>query len=87
MFGVILGSLYIEAWGYVPVLLEKLHGMSYSGTCWLLSGAWFQCRYRDFWREKWQPTPVFLPGESQRQGNLVGCHLWDCTQSDTPEAT
>ena len=28
------------------------------------------------WRRKWQPTPVFLPGESQWQGSLVGCHLW-----------
>ena len=31
-----LGSLYIDAQGYVPVLLENLHGMSCSGTCWLL---------------------------------------------------
>ena len=35
----------------------------------------------------WQPTPVFLPGESQGQGNLVGFHLWGCTESDTTEAT
>ena len=28
------------------------------------------------WRRKWQPTPVFLPGESQGQGSLVGCLLW-----------
>ena len=28
-----LGSLYIEAQGCVPVLLENLHGMSCSGTC------------------------------------------------------
>ena len=28
------------------------------------------------WRRKWQPTPLFLPGESQGQGSLVGCHLW-----------
>ena len=28
------------------------------------------------WRRKWQPTPVFLPGESQRRGSLVGCRLW-----------
>ena len=28
------------------------------------------------WRRKWQPTPVFLPGESQGWGSLVGCHLW-----------
>ena len=42
---VVLGSLYIEAQGCVPVLLENLHGMSCSGTCWPLAGAWFQCRY------------------------------------------
>ena len=28
------------------------------------------------WRSKWQPIPVFLPGESQGRGSLVGCHLW-----------
>ena len=36
-------------------------------------------------RRKWLPTPVFLPGESQRQESLVGCHLWGCTESDTTE--
>ena len=45
-FGVTLGRLSIEAQGYVTVLLEHLHGMSCSGTCWSLSGVWFQCRYR-----------------------------------------
>ena len=39
------------------------------------------------WRRKWQPTPVFLPGESQGQGSLVGCHLCGCTESDMTEAT
>ena len=51
-------------------------------------GAWWaavpgvtksQTRLSDFsfthWRRKWQPIPVFLPGESQGQRNLVGCHL------------
>ena len=38
------------------------------------------------WRRKLQPTPVFLPGESQGRGNLVGCRLWGCTESDTTEA-
>ena len=47
-FGVTLGSLYIEAQGYVPVLLENLCGMSCSGTCWPLGVAWFQCRYGSF---------------------------------------
>ena len=39
------------------------------------------------WRRKWQPTPVFLPGESQGQGSLVGCCLWSRTELDTTEAT
>ena len=39
------------------------------------------------WRRKWQPTPVFLPGESQGQESLVGCRLWGCTESDTTEVT
>ena len=39
------------------------------------------------WRRKWQPTPVFLPGESQGWGRLVGCCLWGRTESDTTEAT
>ena len=39
------------------------------------------------WRRKWQPTPVFLPGESQGRGSLVGFRLWGRTESDTTEAT
>ena len=39
------------------------------------------------WRKKWQPTPVFLPGESQGWGSLMGCHLWGHTESDTTEVT
>ena len=39
------------------------------------------------WRRKWQPTPVFLPGESQGRGSLVGCPLWGRTESDTTEVT
>ena len=39
------------------------------------------------WRRKWQPTPVFLPGESQGRWSLVGCRLWGHTESDTTEVT
>ena len=39
------------------------------------------------WRRKWQPTPVFLPGESQGWSCLVGCHLWGRTELDMTEAT
>ena len=43
--------------------------------------------YEGYWRRKWQPTPVFLPGESQGRGSLVGCSLWGRTESDTTEVT
>ena len=39
------------------------------------------------WRRKWQPTPVFLPGESPGRGTLVGCHLRGRTESDTTKVT
>ena len=63
-------------------------------------GAWWaaiygvaqsRTRLSDFtfmhWRRQWQPTLVFLPGESQGWGSLVGCRLWGRTESDTTEAT
>ena len=51
---------------------------------WATSLSLFTCMH---WRGKWQPTPVFLPGESQGQGSLVGCLLWGCTELDMTEAT
>ena len=39
------------------------------------------------WRRKWQPTPVFMPGESQGWGSLMGCYLWGRTESDMTEVT
>ena len=39
------------------------------------------------WRRAWQPTPVFLPGESHRQRSLVGYSPWGHKESDTTEAT
>jgi hypothetical protein len=39
------------------------------------------------WKRKWQPTPMFFPGESQGRGSLLGCRLWGRTESDTAEAT
>ena len=58
-------SLYIKAQGYVPALLENLHGMSFSGTCWLLDGAWFQCSYGGFWMSSYR---LMFPGV---RGSLV----------------
>ena len=39
------------------------------------------------WRRKWQPTPVFLPGESQGWRSLVGGYVRGRTESDTTEVT
>jgi len=39
------------------------------------------------WRRKWQPTPMFLPGDSQGRKSLVGCRSWGHTESDTTEVT
>ena len=39
---------------------------------------WISLRYTYVpWRRKWQPTPVFLPGESHGQRTLAGYSLWD----------
>ena len=40
-----------------------------------------------YWRRKWQPTPVFLPGEYQEWDSLVGCRLWGRTESDMTDMT
>ena len=54
------------------------------GHNWVTSLSFFTFMH---WRRKWQPTPVFLPGESQGRGSLVGCRLRGRTESDTTEAT
>ena len=51
---------------------------------WVTSLSLFTCMH---WRRQWQPTPVFLPGESQWWRSLVGCRVWGHTESDTTEAT
>ena len=50
---------------------------------------WIYCYRGKGWRRKWQPTPVFLPGEPQGRQSLVGCRLRGRgrTESDTTEAT
>ena len=60
----------------------EVHGVTEGRT--RLSNFIFTFHFHALERE-WQPTPVFLPGESQGRGSLVGCHLWGCTESDTTE--
>ena len=71
-------------WMEEPGGLHTVHGVVKSQT--RLSDFTFTFTFLH-WRRKWQPTPVFLPGESQGRGSLVGCRLWGRTESDTTVAT
>ena len=74
-----------------PLQCSCLENPRDRGTCWAANHgvAEGQTRLSEFtfthWRRKWQPTPVFLPGESQGRGSLLGCRLWGRTESDTTE--
>ena len=60
------------SWMEEPVGLQSM-GSLRVGHDWGTSLSLFTFMH---WRRKWQPTPVFLPGESQGWGSLVGCCLW-----------
>ena len=72
---------YWIPWTEEPGRLQSM-GLLRVGHDWATSLVTFMHR-----RRKWQPTPVFLPGESQGWGSPVGCRLWGHTESDTTEAT
>ena len=69
---------------------EEPGGMQFIGVVksWTqLSDFTFTFHFHALEKEMATPTPVFLPGESQGRGSLVGCRLWGRTESDTTEAT
>jgi len=47
----------------------------------------FDTIFEDPWSRKWQPTPVFLPGESHGQKSLVGYSPRGHKESDKTETT
>ena len=61
-----------------------VHGVAKSQT--RLSDFTFTLHFHAL-EEEWQPTPVFLPGESQGRGSLLGCRLQGRTESEMTEAT
>ena len=65
-------------WMEEPGGLQSM-GSRRVGHDWTTSLSLFTCMH---WRRKWQPTPVFLPGESQEWGSLVGCRLWGRSELD-----
>ena len=65
--------------------MEELGGLQSMGLLkirheWATSFSLFTFMH---WRRKWQPSPVFLPLESQGWGSLVGCHLWAANSQGT----
>ena len=70
-------------WMEEPGRLQSM-GLLRVGHDWATSLSLFTFMH---WRRKWQPTPVFLPGESQGWGSLVDCRLWGRTELDRTEAT
>ena len=70
-------------WTEEPGRLQSM-GSQRVGHDWATSLSLFTFMH---WRRKWPPTPVFLPGESQGRGSLVGCRLSGCTELDTTEVT
>ena len=69
-------------WTEEPCRLQSM-GLLRVGHDWATSLSLFIFMH---WK-KWQPTLVFLPGESQGRRSLVGCCLWGRTESDTTEMT
>ena len=89
-------SLFIGEGNGNPLQYSCLENPVDRGAWWAavhrVSESWTQLKRLSLhacmhWRRKWQPTPVFLPGESQGQKSLVGYRLWGCTESDTTEVT
>ena len=63
-------------WTEEPGRLQSM-GSLRVGQDWATSLSLFTFMH---WRRKWQPSPVFLPGESQGQQSPVGCRLWGRTR-------
>ena len=68
-------------WTEEPGRLQTM-GSQRAGNDWGTSLSLFTFMH---WRRKWQPIPVFLPGESQGWGSLVGCRLWGPKELETTE--
>ena len=89
-------AIHIFSWVfiYLPIFITELKGILKKKKPFYLSSYLegknifkFGVNQLLWWRRKWQPTLVLLPGESQGQGSLVACRLWGHTESDTTEVT
>ena len=63
-----------------------IHQTSYKLVVVSLALIYFSFDYPHPWRRKWQPTPVFLPGESHGWRNLAGYSPWGRKESERTDA-
>ena len=82
-------------WSPFPVLILSCYTAWWGLPVWRGKEPTCQCRRHRFdpwvrkipWRRKWQPTPVFLPGQFRGQRSLTGYSPWGHRQTDTTEHT
>ena len=94
-YEIMRGSVYCGEGNGTPLQYFCLENPVDGGAWWAAVHGVAKSRTRlsDFtftflhWRRKWQPTPVFSPGESQGRGSPVSRRLWGRTELDTTEAT
>ena len=68
-----------------PFMMKTLQKMGIEGTYLNIVKAIYDKPTANIWRRKWQPIPVFLPGEFHGQRSLVGYSSWGCKELDTTE--
>ena len=85
-----LKAFYIIMWRHHIIIAKGSRNggasLGLSGkefTCQSRRGGFHPCVRKIPWRRAWQPTPVFLPGESHGQRSLVGCSPWGRKELDT----
>ena len=70
---------WTEEPGRLQSMRSRIVGHDWAPSLWLFTFM--------YWRRKWQPTPVFLPRESQGRWSLMGHHMWGHKESNRTEAT
>ena len=75
----LLVSVY-RAFAYASLVAQTIKASAYNTGDHVQSLDW-----EDPWRRKWQPTPIFLPGDSHGQRSLAGYSPWGPRESDTTE--
>ena len=80
------GRTFAEGIGYpfqyswASLMAQMVKNLPAMPETWVQSLGW-----KFPWRKAWQPTPVFMPGESPGQRSLVCYSLWGCKELDRTE--